>query len=206
MFWMRWLHLVCVGPLVFLRHDVIAANQTESETSLGQLAIELGAPFHDNMILQRGMKVPVWGWGEPGVEVSVEFAGQRKAATAGQDGRWSLDLDPMEASFEPAELVVAEIATSHSPLKRVVINNVLVGEVWMCSGQSNMQWSVANCNVSQLVEQIRARVEAAVRAGSAGFHAQCRGVYPLLAGLLANGTGRSDPFRRITRLPGGRPH
>ncbi|MDT8390735.1 MAG: hypothetical protein RRC34_09545 [Lentisphaeria bacterium] len=156
----HWISLLSVGLLLLSHRDAMAAEPLVPAAPGRELAIELGAPFHDNMILQRGMKVPVWGWGEPGVEVSVEFAGQRKAATAGQDGRWSLDLDPMEASFEPAELVVEELATSHSPLKRVVINNVLVGEVWMCSGQSNMQWPVANCNVSQLVEQIRARVEA----------------------------------------------
>ena len=100
-------------------------------------AIELGAPFRDNAVLQRGMMVPVWGWSEPGTKVTVEFAGQTKTAVADKSGKWMLSLDPLRASAKPAELKVAD-----SIGKRVTLRNVLVGEVWLASGQSNMQWKV----------------------------------------------------------------
>jgi hypothetical protein len=118
-------------------------------------AIELGAPFCDNAVLQRDMKVPVWGWSKPGVEVTVEFAGQKKSAKAGKDGKWMVELDPLKASFEPAEMVIQE------PGKKVVLKNILVGEVWFASGQSNMQWLAApKSDVALLQKQIAERVAA----------------------------------------------
>jgi len=98
-------------------------------------AIELGAPFCDNAILQREMPVPVWGWSTPGAKVTVEFAGQKKTATAGADGEWTLKLDTLAASAAPRELAVSDSAGN-----KVVLKNILVGEVWICSGQSNMQY------------------------------------------------------------------
>jgi hypothetical protein len=97
-------------------------------------AIELGLPFRDNAILQREMPVPVWGWSKPGTTVTVEFAGQKESATAGADGKWMLKLKPLKASAEPAEMVVQESGN------KVVLKNILVGEVWHASGQSNMEW------------------------------------------------------------------
>jgi hypothetical protein len=122
-----------------------------------KLAIELGAPFCDNAVLQREMKVPVWGWSKPGVEVTVEFAGQKKSATAGKDGKWMVELDPLKASFEPAEMVIAE-----NTGKKVTLKNILVGEVWFASGQSNMQWLAApKSDVGQVLQkQIAERVAA----------------------------------------------
>ena len=71
-------------------------------------AIELGVPFADNAILQRQMPAPVWGWSKPGTTVTVEFGGQKKTATAGEDGKWMLRLDTLEASAEPREMVIAD--------------------------------------------------------------------------------------------------
>ena len=110
-------------------------------------AIQLGAPFRDNAVLQRGMKVPVWGWSEPGAKVTVTFAGQMKTAMTGKSGKWMLALDPLKASAEPAELKVAE-----STGKRVTLRNVLVGEVWLASGQSNMQWKVNKSSTMKLAQ------------------------------------------------------
>jgi sialate O-acetylesterase len=76
--------------------------------------------------------VPIWGWAPPGEKLSVRFAGQTKSATAGADGRWEVRLAPLQASVRPAELVIAGSETS-------TLTNVLVGEVWFCSGQSNME-------------------------------------------------------------------
>ncbi len=110
-----------------------------------KLAIELGAPFCNNAVLQREMKVPVWGWSEPGRKITVTFAGQTKTATAGQDGKWRVELDPLKASFEPGAMAISDDQGI-----TVTLKNILVGEVWMASGQSNMQWLVQKCDCAKL--------------------------------------------------------
>ena len=90
--------------------------------------------FSDNMVLQRDMPVPVWGWADKNEKVTVSFKGQEKTATAGEDGKWMVKLDPLKASKESSELIV----TSSIDIRQMKIKNVLVGEVWVCSGQSNM--------------------------------------------------------------------
>jgi sialate O-acetylesterase len=96
--------------------------------------VRLASVFGPHMVLQREMPARVWGWAAPGDEVSVEFAGQKKAATADAKGAWKVDLDPMPASAEPRALKV----TSKADAKGVELSDVLVGEVWLASGQSNM--------------------------------------------------------------------
>jgi sialate O-acetylesterase len=81
------------------------------------------------------MPAPVWGTASPGEKVTVSFAGQTKSAEAGQDGKWKVVLDPLKTSATGAALTVAGNNT-------IELKNVLVGEVWICSGQSNMEWAV----------------------------------------------------------------
>ncbi len=88
--------------------------------------------FGDNMVLQQGQHVPVWGWAAPGEEVTVEFAGQSRSTTADKAGNWKVRLNPLAVSAAPADLIVAGA-------NRIVLTNILVGEVWLCSGQSNME-------------------------------------------------------------------
>jgi sialate O-acetylesterase len=95
-------------------------------------ALSLPAVFGDNMVLQQKQRVPVWGWSQPGTEVTVKFAGQVKHARAGADGRWEASLKPLTASSRPADLVIEAGETR-------TFTNILVGEVWLCSGQSNME-------------------------------------------------------------------
>jgi len=114
--------------------SAFAANAAD-EVANPKPAIELGAPFTDNAILQREMKVPVWGWSKPGTKVTVELAGQKKTATTGEDGKWMLQLDALEANVAPQEMVIIDSAG-----KSVILKNILVGEVWFASGQSNMDW------------------------------------------------------------------
>lgn len=119
-------------------------------------ALELGPPFRDHAVLQQGMKAPVWGWSEPQTEVTVSFAGQSKSTTAGPDGKWMVELAPLAASFDPAKLTVTETGGDTR-----VVNDVLVGEVWLASGQSNMQWLANKSDVGRvLLKQINERVEA----------------------------------------------
>ncbi|HWS89589.1 MAG TPA: sialate O-acetylesterase [Pyrinomonadaceae bacterium] len=90
----------------------------------------------DNMVLQQGRKVRLWGWAEPGERVTVTFRGEKSAATADARGRWEVFTGPHKAGG-PFELTVAGRNT-------LAFRNVLVGEVWVCSGQSNMEWSLVN--------------------------------------------------------------
>ena len=108
-------------------------------------SIELGAPFRNNAVLQREMPVPVWGWSTPGTHIRVQFADQMKTATAGHDGKWMLTLDELEASFEPRPIMVSDNRGNS-----VTLRNILVGEVWLASGQSNMQWLAGKSSSSQL--------------------------------------------------------
>lgn len=95
--------------------------------------VELAPVFTDNAVLQRGMEVPVWGKAAPGEEVTVSFAGQSVSAKAGEDGKWMVKLAPMKESSENRTL---EVSGKENKLS---VANVLVGEVWLCSGQSNME-------------------------------------------------------------------
>jgi len=96
--------------------------------------LTLASPFTDHMVLQREMKVPVWGEADPGATVRVEFAGQTKTATAGADGKWKVILDPMPASATPSVLTVLDQVSGF----KFQVSDVLIGEVWLGSGQSNM--------------------------------------------------------------------
>src|SRR5690606_6214739 len=102
--------------------------------------------FQDHAVLQRDKPVPVWGRADAGEKVTVTFAGQTKTTTAGADGRWSVTLDPLSVNAQPATLTIAGKNT-------VTISDVLVGEVWLASGQSNMEWSVDNANDSDMTRR-----------------------------------------------------
>lgn len=94
--------------------------------------------FTDNMVLQRDRAVPVWGAAAPREKVTVEFAGQSETTEADANGKWRVQLDTLSASKEPRNLILRCADTN-----AVVLTNVLVGDVWLCSGQSNMEWTVA---------------------------------------------------------------
>ena len=100
-----------------------------------QAELKIPAIIGDNMVLQQKQANPIWGWDTPGTDVTVTFAGQTKTAKAGADGKWTVKLDAVPANAKPATIGIK--GSSAKELK-----NVLVGEVWICSGQSNMQWSV----------------------------------------------------------------
>ncbi len=100
--------------------------------------------FCDHAVLQRGGPVPVWGWSAPGSSVTVTFAGQSRTAVVGPDGKWLVKLEAMRASAKPRSLSVTNSNTHES----AVVNDVLVGDVWLCSGQSNMEMGVGICNAT----------------------------------------------------------
>ena len=98
-------------------------------------AVRLPRIFSDRMILQRDQPVPIWGWADPGEEVRVEFAGQTKSVKADAVGKWTTSLDPLPASAEPRTMRAGSLS----------ITNVLVGDVYQVSGQSNAAMSMDAC-------------------------------------------------------------
>lgn len=100
--------------------------------------VRLPKLFGDSMVLQRDKPIPVWGWASAGETVAIQFHNQKKTARAGRDGKWKVTLNP-ETAGGPYTLLVKGKNT-------VTLNDVLVGDVWVCSGQSNMEWPVAASN------------------------------------------------------------
>lgn len=98
--------------------------------------LKLPAIVGDHMVLQRDLELPIWGWANPGQGVTVQIAGQELAGKADEAGRWEVKLAPLATSAHPLRMTITAGA------ERRVLTNILVGEVWVCSGQSNMQWTV----------------------------------------------------------------
>lgn len=101
-----------------------------------------------NMVLQRNKPVAIWGKALPGERVVVEFAGQRKNCQASFDGTWLVHLNPMKASFEKRDMI---IKGEENTLR---LENILVGEVWLCSGQSNMEYPM-DCELYKYAAPLR---------------------------------------------------
>ncbi|MGC8861704.1 MAG: sialate O-acetylesterase [Armatimonadota bacterium] len=99
-------------------------------------ALKVAGVFGSRMVLQRDAPVPVWGWANSGQQITVTFAGQSKTSTADENGKWRVDLDPMSAN------AIGQTMTVSGDGGSVSFTNVLVGEVWVLSGQSNMGWTL----------------------------------------------------------------
>jgi sialate O-acetylesterase len=104
--------------------------------------VKLPAIFGSHMVLQQNQKDKVWGWAGPGEEITVSILDQDKTTKAGPDGKWSVTLDPIPAGGPHTMTVAGE--------NTITLNDVLVGEVWICSGQSNMEWAVSSANDGDL--------------------------------------------------------
>ena len=98
--------------------------------------LKLPAIIGDHMVLQQKQADPIWGWDTPGAKITVTFAGQTKTAEAGSDGKWTVKLDAMPANDQPQNIKVSD------GTQTIEVADVLVGEVWMCSGQSNMGFTL----------------------------------------------------------------
>ena len=119
---------VAVASLLAPQPAALAQNAPESRAK----SLPLVSPiFGDNMVLQRGKVNTIWGWSEPGAEVRVEIAGKHASAVAGVDHRWQVKIQP-PAAGGPYTLNIKGAQT-------LELHNVLVGDVWLCGGQSNMQ-------------------------------------------------------------------
>lgn len=109
-----------------------------------EAAVKPSRLFSDNVVLQQGTKAPVWGIADPGEKVTVRFDGQEVSATAAANGKWLVHLNPLKAGG-PFEMTITGSNT-------ITLKNVLVGEVWVCSGQSNMEWTVQACGREDLMD------------------------------------------------------
>ncbi len=103
--------------------------------------VRMPSIFSNNMVFQRDAKANVWGWADNGEKVTVTFKGQ-KLETSAVNGKWQVTLNPMAADAKGAVLVI-------KGKNQLTFKNVVVGDVWICSGQSNMEWKVVNTNNAQ---------------------------------------------------------
>jgi sialate O-acetylesterase len=139
---------VFASSLLFLlllgQAERVTAQKTTEPSTAPQPKAPGGAPsaltlatlFTDHAVLQRDMPLPIWGKNTPGEKITITFADQEKNAVADKDGRWMIKLDPLKASSEPRTLTVS------TDTNKITRTDILVGEVWLCSGQSNMGFSL----------------------------------------------------------------
>jgi sialate O-acetylesterase len=133
-----------------LTHSLIAALLLSPLTALGDAEFKLASVFSDHIVLQRGMPLAVWGTADAGAQVMVEFASQKKTATADAGGKWRADFAPLAAESRPQVLT----ATSGSAAAKC--EDVLVGEVWHACGQSNMAMTVGE--VAKALAEVKAQI------------------------------------------------
>jgi hypothetical protein len=126
------------------RHTVTLAFVFGSACGLTNVRadVKLPAIFSDHMVVQANVTVPVWGWADSGEGVTVTIGKQSKTARAGADGKWTLKLDKMSSTSDPQTMTV-------KGKNSLTINDVLIGEVWLASGQSNMAFTVASVKNAQ---------------------------------------------------------
>ena len=122
---------VWIVSSVLVNAEVVSSMAASADVTLNGL-------FTDHMVLQREMPVAVYGMAAPGEKVTVAFAGQKKSTTTDKAGNWSVKLDALQPSMIPASMSIAG-------KNKVTLNDVVVGDVWVCSGQSNMEFLLGNC-------------------------------------------------------------
>lgn len=162
--------LVAVSTLfvgIVLAQEVAPLPEGSAEPGL---ALRAASMFGDHMVLQRDMPIPVWGSAKPGETVTVSFAGQKVSVKADSSGKWKVELPELNASAEGREMVI-EGET------KIVFNDVLVGEVWVCSGQSNMQYGWGKTSLPMYnwggVPELEALVEDAGKRPIRSYNVPC---------------------------------
>ena len=125
------------SPKAIKRFSVLAALSVSTFTATAD--VKLPSIIGSHMVLQRGVECPIWGWADPGEKVTVSFAGHHRSATAGANGKWLVNLAALKANAKGQAMTI----DGNNSLK---LEDILVGEVWLCSGQSNMEWRVGSSN------------------------------------------------------------
>jgi sialate O-acetylesterase len=128
---------------------IFAARVAAADTDLS-----LAPTFGDHAVLQRDKPVPVWGTAGASDSITVTFRGQTAKTSVGPDGRWKLSIGPFGASGDGSDMVIAGRST-------VTLHDVVVGEVWLCSGQSNMEFTVDDGGFTYRVDNAQAEIASA---------------------------------------------
>jgi sialate O-acetylesterase len=121
-------HLLAFAAVVAISPSPPARAEEKAERPF------LHGLFTDHMVLQRGVEAPIWGWTKPGETVTVRLAGKEAEARAGADGKWTVKIGPFAAGGPHTLTVIGPESATRK--------DVLIGDVWICSGQSNMEWPV----------------------------------------------------------------
>lgn len=116
-----------IFPYFLLFIGILVGQEADADIRLPKLV-------GSNMVLQRDLPIHIWGWADPGEKITITFNGKDYRATADAEGNWETTLKKMKAGG-PYEMVLAGN-------NRITLENILIGDVWVCSGQSNMQWTV----------------------------------------------------------------
>ena len=140
---------------------------------LAQADVTLPKVIDSQMVLQRDKEVPIWGWADPAEAVTVEFAGQVKMAMPDASGKWMVKLDPLAASAESRAMTV-------KGKNEIKLEDILVGEVWLASGQSNMEWTFGQIAPEEWIDAQAQKDNRLVRAFHVSKH--------LLAGVPMDDT------------------
>ena len=147
-----------------------------SQAQEDKQSLSLAAPIADHMVLQHGQPTSVWGTAAPGSKVTVTFGDQSIEAQADTSGDWKATLQPVPVSAEPALL---EVACSDG--SKISVKDILVGEVWMCSGQSNMAWTLGRLKdpVIQEADLPMIRIFTTESATAETIQSDCKGTWQL---------------------------
>ena len=122
-------------PLKDLIDKKLVNNEIPLEADQGKL--RLSRVFGDHMVLQADRPIPVWGDSRAGASVTVVLGDEKKKVRADEGGKWSVRMDSRHASRKPIEMTIS------SGSEKIVLKDALIGEVWVCAGQSNMEWTLA---------------------------------------------------------------
>ena len=191
----------CLRTAVHLLMMVASASPVLCEDDTRVSHIILPRVFQDCMVLQQGMPLPIWGTAPPGESITVEFGSVHVTTNADSDGRWMACLPPLQASDRPRTLTI-----SGQTIAR--IRDILVGEVWVCAGQSNMEWPLSRATAGEVAIETAAddclrllHLRGSVRGGSVRY-TQSQ-VARLTPGQFCEGTWspcRSDTVRDFSAV------
>ena len=138
----------------FHRQSTVLALAVAASLFPARADVTLSPIVGSHMVLQRESACPIWGWADAGEEVTVEFAGQKQTAKPGADGKWMVKLAPMKANAKSETMIIRGRNT-------LTLEDVVVGEVWLCSGQSNMEVQVGGVDDAQ--KEIAAATDGLIR-------------------------------------------
>ncbi|NQZ76615.1 MAG: sialate O-acetylesterase, partial [Ekhidna sp.] len=111
--------------------------------TVGHAQLVLPSVFQNGMVLQRDKPIQIWGWSAPKSAIEVSFGGEKVSTKASKSGRWELKLDAKGANTEGQLLSVSD------GKEKIELSDILLGDVWICSGQSNMQWRISQLPVAE---------------------------------------------------------